>query len=558
MRHGFRVNFQGGRAVKFAARGHRPPIPGDTTGRVMEEDHKMETGMFGVMKRATPRLFVLLIVFAALAPPFFAAASERFEQHDFKLRGEVTDVIVEDLDGDGLMEAIAIHIDDGKDPPARYLSIFPQTKDGGFSPSRKTEWRFPSEVATVDVGDVSPDPGRELVFITERGVSYSSVTNGRVGPMKDLLSVLSVVAIPYERGVPYYNFVRDYTGDGKDDILVVGFSEALLAIQKGDHEWIEEKLRLRPSMNIQAWDIGRLLGDSEHPMYRVSYYVPQIYSADANADGLPDLVVNFRRKVQVFPQKSGGFASEPSATYKLELLKDSNKRSRRGGGRNPAFLAFEDLDGDGKVDVIATQSAGTIGDMDSRTGLFLGKDRSLPTGNPTMEFDNDHTVMGIFVHDVNNDGKQDLVMPTMDLGAWSAGKVLFTGGMNVNWNFFIQKDNRSFPKTPDRSFLTTLKFNIGKFRLEGGVPNVFGDFNGDGFPDQAVGEDTDLLVVRLRDGEGELLDLREEIEIPVSMFNRAIDVNQDGLHDIVIHYEDVSEHVSEFHILVNKGNWSED
>lgn len=503
------------------------------------------------MEEKLNRIVGVTLLFLFL--PGLAAAEGRFERFDFKLDGEITDLITEDLNGDGLPEAIAVHVDANLDPPGRYLTIFTQIPDRGFELDNKIEWTFPPEVATIDVGDVGPEPGRELVFITERGVSYASVRQGRVGPLTELVSVLSVVASAYERGVPYYNFVRDYTGDGRDDILVVGFLDALFARQEENYQFSTRKISLRPSMDIQAWDVGKLLGDSEHPMFRVAYFVPEIHSLDTNADGLSDLVINTRNNILVFTQDENGFSEQPAQTYKLEIFKGKEKKNRHQGA--PPNYSFNDLDRDGRLDIVASQTQGTFGSLESRTLLFRGNGDSLKKGRPDMEFKNNDTVMSLFVRDVNKDGRDDLIMPTMDLGAWTAGKVLLTGGMSVKWNYFIQRPDASFSPTPDRSFTTVLKFNISKFRLESGVPNVFGDFNGDGYPDQAVGEDKDLLVIRLRDADGNLMDLEERLNVPVSMFNRAVDMNNDGMTDIVINYEDQSDYVSEFHIFLNRGPW---
>jgi hypothetical protein len=510
-------------------------------------------------KKLMKKVFWLRLLAALLfGLPVIAGAEGRFKRFDFKLKGQVTDVITEDINGDGLRDAVAVHVDLDQDPPARRLAIFMQTKEG-FDPNQKIEWNFPAEIASIDVGDVSADPGQELVFITEHGVSYSTVANGQVSAPRELMPVQSVVATAYERGVPYYNFVRDYTGDGKDDVLVVGFTEALIAIQKEGYEWVEETLRVRPQMDIQSFDIGRLMGDSEHPMYRVAYYVPVVYSIDNNSDGRVDLVINYRRAVDVFNQNAQGFSAQPDKKYKIELMKEGETGGGgrgRGGPMGPANLVFTDLDGDGKMDVIANQAKGNIASMKSRAALYWGNDGSADKNQPSQDFTCENTVMAIFVRDINKDGAMDIILPSMDLSVWTAGKVLVTGGFDVKWNIFLQKPDHSFATSPDRMFITNLKFDMSKFELAGGIPNVFGDFNGDGYPDQAVGEEDNVLHLTLRGQDGEPMPIEEKITVPVSMFNRAIDMNNDKLSDLVIHYDDRSQYVSEFHIFLNTGNWN--
>ena len=491
----------------------------------------------------------IAILIAFLVVPFLAQAA-RFQRFDFKVRGEITDVITEDLNNDGLREAIVIHIDKSVNPPRRLLTIYYQDRKTGFDKNRKVEWVFPREVAVMGLGDVRPDPGKELVFITERGVSYATVLNGKVSELKEILKVQSVVAIPYERDVPYYNFVRDYTGDGKDDILVCGFYEALFARQGPNYAFTTSKLHLRPSMEIDAFAFSGMLGGQEHPMFRVAYYVPQIYSEDYNADGLRDLIVSFRHEVLIFAQNKSGFTADPVKRYRIRLLPENPSRRRSA----PNFF-FRDLDGDRRADILVNETFGDLNNMRSRTALFYGKSSNIEKGVPDVEFKTRYPAMGVYVQDVNKDGLPDIIIPTIDFGAWTAGKALITGDINVEWNYFLQNANRRFSPSPTRTLVTTLKFNVSKFRLESGIPNIFADFNGDGFPDQALGDGKQALVITLRDGQGKALPIVERITIPVSISMQFYDLNKDGRADLLIYYRDQSDMAGDFHIFLNRGPW---
>jgi len=484
--------------------------------------------------------------------PLLLQAQERFQRLDFKVRGVITDIIAEDLDGDKLLDLSVIHIDKSMEPPGRFLTIYRQIPGRGFDIKNKIDWTFPAEVSSMDVGDVSPDPGKELVFLTDKGIFYSSVRGPKVGPLKEMFPAQSVVAFAYERGVPHYRFARDYSGDGKDDILVVGFYDALYAKQMDNYQFLQQKIEFRPSMGIMSWDMGKFLGGDDAPNFQVVYHVPRIFSYDSNADKLPDLIVTSRNIIQIFLQTGHGFTAAPARRYNLDIMKDS--KSKRRQDQFPNF-AFEDIDRDGRVDIVATQTQGGMGNLKSRSLLFWGKSNGIDKNAPDIEFKMDNTVMGAFIRDANKDGLLDIIFPSMDLGAWSAGKALVLSGIPVKWNFFLQSRDHKFKELPDRTFTTALKFNITKFRLDSGIPNIFGDYNGDGCLDQCVGEEKGALTVSLRDCDGNLMGIDEKIVIPASLFNRAMDLNNDGLSDILIHYEDDSEYASDFHVLINKGPW---
>jgi hypothetical protein len=506
----------------------------------------------GKMMKHLSRTAYVFMLWSILSP-LTAGADGRFEKFDLKLRGNVTEVINEDLDGDGLLDVLAVNIDRSAEPPARRLAVYHQDREKGFSDSRRIEWDVPKDVAALDVGDVAPAPGLELVFITENGVSFASVSGGRVGRRTELLQVQSVVAIASKRWLPYYNFVWDYTGDGRDDILVCGFHDSLFMKQTDGYAFSEQRINIRPDIDIFAFDISALMISPEHPMFRVSYQAPQLYSHDYNADGRPDLIAAFRDEVMIFAQDESGFSREPSAHYRIELFEEEEDQFR---GPPPA-IDFEDIDADGRVDVVVHHMKGRIGNMKSRSVLFWGKSKNIEKGEPDLEFETEHTVMAkIIVWDVNGDGRFDLVMPTYNISAWNLGMILFTGTITVEWAYFIQKEDKTFNKIPDRVITTDMKFNLRKFRLESGVPNVVADFNGDGFPDQAMGESEEVLVITLRDAEGNPLEPIEKVEVPVAMFFRAADLNKDGLSDIIMYYLEKEEYQKELRVLLNKGDWT--
>jgi hypothetical protein len=493
-----------------------------------------------------------LLLFSLFFIPAILQAEGRFEKYSLKVEDEITNIITEDLDEDGYMEVLVIHrtSDDGI---SRFLTIFWQDPAEGFSKDHRTMWNIPDQVGAIDVGDVKPDPGKELVFITEEGVYYAPITERKIGTLTEMMPVQSVVAIASDRHAPYYNFARDYTGDGKDDIMVCGFYNTIIAIQNHNYKFIKQKLNLKPYIEIFAFDIKELMQSPENPFFRVTYSVPQVFSEDYNADGLIDLLVSFRSKVLIFTQDKNGFPSEPVKEYKIELIEDNVTRRRQ----QPPNIEFGDLDQDGRVDLVAHQSTGRPGKMEARSVLFWGKSDNIEKGIPDQEFFTEiPAIAGAFILDVNGDGLEDLMIPTYDLNVWSGAMILVTGQISVDWTYFIQSPDHTFTETPSRVITTDLRFNVSKFRLESGIPNVVGDFNGDGIPDQALGEDENILGITLRDKQGKPLPIRERIKVPVSIFNRVTDLNNDGLSDIVIFYFQQPETSGVLNILLNRGPWT--
>ncbi len=495
----------------------------------------------------------LVILALILAVPLSVRAEGRFNKFSVKVKGEITNMITEDLDSDGLFEVMVLHRDTKADPILRFLTVFWQSGDKGFNDEARTTWTIPREVAAVDVGDVKPDRGRELVFITEKGVSWAPAARSGIGSLVEMFTVQSVVAIASDRHVPYYNFVRDYTGDGKDDILVCGFDGTLVAVQESGYRFSTKKINLKPDIEIFAFDIKELMQSPENPFFRVAYSVPQVFSEDYDADGLNDLLVSFRSKVLIFAQDNNGFSADPVRSYKIDLIEEEDTRMRR---HQPPNVEFGDIDQDGKVDVVVHQAINKPGRMESRNVLFWGRSRNIEKGVPDIEFITENTALaGAFITDANGDGLLDIMMPTHPMSIWSAVPILVTQEISVDWAYFIQKPDHTFSPSPDRVTTTDLKFNMRKVRLESGIPNVVGDFNGDGLPDQVLGEEENILGITLRDRDGNAMDPKEKVEIPVSIFNRVVDLNADGLSDIVIFYFEQPELMGVLNVLINVGPW---
>jgi FG-GAP-like repeat len=497
-------------------------------------------------------LFFLIVLLFFV--PRNSKCEERFTQYYFKLKGQITDIISEDINADGNKEIIVIHTDQDSDPHNRYLTIYRHIPGMGFSTSNSTRWKISPDVSVLDVGDVSADPGKELVFVTESGIFYAPIKNWRVGKLKKIFSTQSVVTIPFELSVPYYNFVRDYTGDGKDDILVCGFYDTALAEQKENYTFNQHILQFRPGIEINTWDTQFLAPDQEHPIMRASYYVPRIFSEDYDGDGVVDLIANFRGEVFVFRQKDNKFEPEPYLHFKIRVFE---KFIGRKDSKNHPNLEFSDLDGDGMADIISRQARGEFGEIETKVMIYFGKNKGAVKNIPDVEFYWKSLVFAVFINDVNNDGMPDLVMPSFDLTAWTVSKAFITNQLTVEWLYFIQNPDRTFNDKPDRIVPMELIYNISKLKLESGIPNVFGDFNGDGTPDLLLGKNKDTYILSLQDNEGGSFNVEEKIEIPVSVITRASDLNSDGMSDLIIFYDRHAEYSSEFRILINKGGWGE-
>ncbi len=173
---------------------------------------------------------------------------------------------------------------------------------------------------------------------------------------------------------PYRTAVADVNGDGKLDALVVNARSSTLGVLLGD-------------------GTGRFTLQANSPSTGAGGGPQSLAVADVNNDGKLDvLVANYQTTTLgvLLGNGSGGFTLQ-SATPRI-------------GVSNPTSLVVADVNGDGKVDALATDSngRGLSVILNNGNGSFTYQNTSPDTGGD-VPYD-------VAIGDVNNDGKVDALV----------------------------------------------------------------------------------------------------------------------------------------------------
>jgi Bacterial Ig-like domain (group 3)/FG-GAP-like repeat/FG-GAP repeat len=242
--------------------------------------------------------------------------------------------------------------------------------------------------------------------------------------------------------------IGDVNGDGKADIVVAN------SCATGD-------------FYCTSGTVGMLLGNGDGTFRPVviystgGAYPTSVVVGDLNNDGRADIVVsNYQTTTSDYTGRIGVLLGNGDGTFQPAVTYAS-------GGVGDNSVAVVDLNGDGKLDLLAVNQGATVGPSNGTVGVLLGNGDGTfqpVMANPTTGVSVDYFAQ-VAIGDFNGDGRLDV--------ACGAGDFLLLG--NGDGTF----------QAPQ-----SLGFE--------GTGIATGDFNGDGRPDLAVGG----VAVLLNIGQG--------------------------------------------------------
>ncbi|MCP3986467.1 MAG: hypothetical protein GY723_18960 [bacterium] len=433
-------------------------------------------------------------------------------------------------------------------PPdeVRHLSALPPGLAGESreKPRPRTGFVVPDEVFAIDVGDFDPAPGLEALSITPRGLRIQRLIDGA-----ELRRIALRPALPLPRRTRQLSrleAVRNWEGNGKLSALVPTWNGALLIPLD------TRPPRLLPLPVLSEYETlspGRPIYEG----YATARFVwPEIVRADDNGDGVPDLFASNRFHLWVFHAGPPGLDSQPTRRARFRPFSFNDER-RHETHRLRTFIG--DLDSDGHAEVIEHRSVGTL--LESRTvtrihsGGLTGAD---PSGPAMAEFANESGFGGLEIFDLEGNGRKEIFETVVPFGILQLARVLTTRHVTADLRVL------HFPEaelgSPVESWATTLRvpLDFSTQRVQGLLPDLGGDWNGDGLRDLIHGDGPDAVRIRL----GQIGDAGPGFgppvarqTLPFSDLALITDLDSDGLDDLITYDTlDLEGHV---YIAINQG-----
>ena len=465
------------------------------------------------------------------------------------------EVITQDLDADGRSDILATCVSGAYPTYKRSLALFRQRPNGSFPEAPDQMIPLDRQAALVDVADVLPDPGKEILLLGPDGVRVLTLSQGRYGEPKPLISHPTFVALSDPRLIPVWDFARDWDGDGQDEILLPGFN-SLSLYQSPAGPPQELRLPVRPTI-VPTYRPGTLI--------EAKYTLWDIQPLDFDGDGKADLIAVQDDQIFVFKQlDTGKFAADPDPRITLNLWPEKVRQEREIRPLTQAlapdyYVMMGDFDHNGKADFLTLTLTGGLIGLVSETRLYFGGDPNLLRGQPSQTIVLKDAGAGPYFADLDHDGKQELLLSYAAVTVSNAARTVLSGrGDVLSQGFHLGPDGR-YPEKPSFVFKSTLKMNLRTVTQEGTLPLFQGDFNSDGKIDifQGVSKEEAVIVLQ-RDGS---FDHPPDLKIPCPISiqqqdnPRLQDLDGDKLSDIVGVYPREPEHAEEIHVFMNRGGW---
>ncbi len=417
----------------------------------------------------------------------------------------------------------------------RWLAIYRLQSRSSPTLSRLLALEAPPELLYFDVGRIGERDG--LFFLAPgRIVRYDLAARDLV----EVVRIQSIYRRPREGALEQLDFLRDLNDDGLDDLVVPDLEGLRARLQQADGE-LGEELVLPGSTTME------LRGATAR------YQGLPMHVADMNFDDRVDLIVRRDRVYLVYLQDGQArFAREPALVpITLDLPTEAKLRelTDASGGVDQSKLTFEritwvgDLDGDGLLDVItdATYSKGLF-DKKNELRVHLGRresDRLVYVAAEDSALSAEGMQFDVRLHDINGDGRLDLMIPSAKLSFGKVIGALFSGSVSLDLLFYRMEENGRYPDVANYRTRAKVRFSIRSGQVD--IPAVeVDDFDGDGFKDLLFQRGRDRLTLFRGEDTDELFSRRgEDIEVALPRNGELVDggdLNADGKSDLVIRY----------------------
>lgn len=472
--------------------------------------------------RPTRPLLLLPLAAVALAAALLHGQDRGLPLRVWALRlpGTELGLDVADVDGDGTKDLVVSHMTDAQASGPRAVSIFLHAKAGPRFGATSRVVSAPTDACAFLAADLDPAPGLEVAFLCPTRIVV-------VRPTSELVETKPAGQLffdyPEAGALQPWDLCEDLDGDGlpelivptKEGYLVLGRTQDGGLAPRGQVA-VPAETRFGPAFESQL--LNRFLTATSR--------LRRVVVVDIDGDGKKDLLAYRNKGLARFLQKKDGtFPERPDLEVPLQIVReaegdddDPKAEEKKQKDGNEAFanvrLDLEDVDDDGRVDLVVTRTLGEIGLFESlRTQQLVfkaKKDGSWDEGAPSALVNlKGISADPVFV-DFDGDGRRDMILSTYRMDMLTNVKRAIMESMSITYRVHLRRDGDDPMFDDEPSLSVDVDVPLSSLEKRGGVAPVdlTADMDGDGVRDMVQVEPEGGLRLtfgkRSKGGEPEL------------------------------------------------------
>jgi hypothetical protein len=450
-----------------------------------------------------------------------------FEILEVQNEGRSVAAELAELNGDGRTDLFVVTLVGIPPDETRTILVYLQREDGSLPSRPDHALPVPHWSAVYDVADVREDsPGEELVLLRPEGVTLLSLSDasGRSWTLATS-GPTSVGLADDERGFEPYRIVyRDF---GAEPWLVVPQIGQITALSPDG----EVEARIAAPRRANYFIIPSTGLISLESDFQIFLDVPKLSIGDVDGDGQADIVSSTRHEIRVFlRQQDGSFRFQPSRTLPLRLVTPRDHIRGSGG----VASEIEDIDGDGRVDLLVSHVKGSIADAHTTIYVYINRDGGWNLAEPDEVLSNEARLMSNALFDFDRDGRSELLRLEFRFSLLEVVELILSREVDLTLSIHRYDAAAGFDGKPWMRKNVSIPFSFETFRPKGFIATADTDVNGDGLIDLVSSGGGESLEVFLGDRDEPFAKRNGRQELPTAGVIHFGDYDGDRLADFVI------------------------